>query len=296
MGPGRGPLAMLLLAAACGFDSGGVMGSATLGVASDTEDSGTTADPTATTSTPTSADPTSATATGGESGSTVGIDTGDETAADTSATTSADTGCEPAVFHVDADADGYGDPTMPVRACDMPAGTVADATDCNDQDPAAHPGADEVCNGIDDDCDTALDEWSPMNPTCAGCLTAPVGTDVFYACPGAVAWDTARADCQLKGAEIATIAAADENAIAYGLAASLVANDVWIGLRREDYGAAFQWQDGTPLGYTNWRPGAPDTAVQVACGELDTLDAGQWNDAACSDAATTAAWLCRGPQ
>ncbi len=32
------------------------------------------------------------------------------------------------------------------------------ATDCDDSDPDQYPGADEVCNGEDDDCDTAIDE------------------------------------------------------------------------------------------------------------------------------------------
>jgi len=42
---------------------------------------------------------------------------------------------------VDADGDGY-----------------AQADDCDDGDPAQHPGADEYCNAEDDDCDGAVDE------------------------------------------------------------------------------------------------------------------------------------------
>jgi hypothetical protein len=46
------------------------------------------------------------------------------------------------------------------------------ATDCNDADPAIHPGATELCNGRDDDCDGTLDEGydrdSDGYTSCAG--------------------------------------------------------------------------------------------------------------------------------
>ena len=63
-------------------------------------------------------------------------------------------------WYSDADGDGYGDPSAPSAACSAPAGAVALAlaTDCDDGDPATHPGADEACNGADDDCDGTIDE------------------------------------------------------------------------------------------------------------------------------------------
>ena len=63
-------------------------------------------------------------------------------------------------FYRDADADGYGNLSDSTTSCDgsIPAGYVANSTDCNDTDVAAHPGAAELCNGIDDNCNGPVDE------------------------------------------------------------------------------------------------------------------------------------------
>ncbi|MCK6528594.1 hypothetical protein L6R50_13900 [Myxococcota bacterium] len=58
-------------------------------------------------------------------------------------------------WYQDGDGDGYGDAASPVVACSPPVGMVADATDCDDILATVHPGATDVCNGIDDDCDGA---------------------------------------------------------------------------------------------------------------------------------------------
>ncbi len=61
-------------------------------------------------------------------------------------------------WHPDADADGWGDASTSAQACTSPAGFVSDGTDCDDSDPAVNPGALELCNGVDDDCDGSTDE------------------------------------------------------------------------------------------------------------------------------------------
>jgi len=61
-------------------------------------------------------------------------------------------------FYQDSDGDLFGNPSVTILACSAPAGYVADNTDCNDGNAAVNPGATEVCNGIDDDCDTLVDE------------------------------------------------------------------------------------------------------------------------------------------
>jgi hypothetical protein len=62
------------------------------------------------------------------------------------------------VWYADADGDGFGDPDTVEAACGAPPGFVADATDCDDTSAASHPGAPEVCDGLDDDCDELTDE------------------------------------------------------------------------------------------------------------------------------------------
>ena len=65
---------------------------------------------------------------------------------------------EPPTCYADTDRDGYGDPSAAI-ACGGAA--VADATDCDDTQTAVNPGAPEVCNGVDDDCDTLTDAADP---------------------------------------------------------------------------------------------------------------------------------------
>ena len=61
-------------------------------------------------------------------------------------------------FYADADGDGHGDPDAVVPACELRAGIVATADDCEDGDPAVSPDAAEVCDGIDNDCDGDIDD------------------------------------------------------------------------------------------------------------------------------------------
>jgi len=59
--------------------------------------------------------------------------------------------------HVDTDGDGYGDPDVTAATCGEDATLTEDTSDCNDSDGAVHPGSDEVCDGIDNDCDDDID-------------------------------------------------------------------------------------------------------------------------------------------
>lgn len=74
-----------------------------------------------------------------------------------------DTSLDATLWYSDADGDGYGDASTGIFACTQPAGFVADATDCDDTSLVTYPGADEYCNGIDDNCDGTVDEDSAVD-------------------------------------------------------------------------------------------------------------------------------------
>ena len=62
-------------------------------------------------------------------------------------------------FYVDGDGDGWGLGAYAAQHCaEAVDGWALQRGDCNDYDPGVHPGADELCNGTDDDCDGRTDE------------------------------------------------------------------------------------------------------------------------------------------
>ena len=65
----------------------------------------------------------------------------------------------PATYYIDADNDGYGSTTTTTScASTPPAGTSANSTDCNDASAAINPGATELCDGIDQNCNGIADD------------------------------------------------------------------------------------------------------------------------------------------
>jgi hypothetical protein len=62
------------------------------------------------------------------------------------------------LLYRDADSDGYGDPDDYIESCSEEAGYVDNPDDCNDDEAAAYPGGEEICDEIDNDCDGSVDE------------------------------------------------------------------------------------------------------------------------------------------
>ncbi|HEY5922132.1 MAG TPA: putative metal-binding motif-containing protein [Kofleriaceae bacterium] len=85
-------------------------------------------------------------------------------------------------FYRDADNDNYGDATMTKKACAKPAGYAASSNDCNDGAAAINPGATEICDFKDNDCDAKIDMMdTSLDPASTITVYRDVDADNFGA-------------------------------------------------------------------------------------------------------------------
>ncbi|NCG19958.1 MAG: hypothetical protein GWP91_13195 [Rhodobacterales bacterium] len=69
-----------------------------------------------------------------------------------------DDGLVASSWYLDSDGDGYGAGAVTTEACAIPDGYSATSDDCDDTVAGTHPGANEVCDGADNDCDGDIDQ------------------------------------------------------------------------------------------------------------------------------------------
>ena len=145
------------------------------------------------------ADPTTSTTGTDEPGTSTGAVTPTTgTGTDTGTGTGESTGECLDIWYLDIDGDGYGGPETTDGCGPPPPGFTVDSLDCDDTKPKVYPGAPEVCDGLDNDCDLGVDEWPAAMPgECNGCEAQLYLGHLYYFCRTPPAsWQDARARCQ----------------------------------------------------------------------------------------------------
>ena len=203
-----------------------------------------------------------------------------------------DTACQAKTWYRDVDQDLHGDPATAMTSCTQPAGMIAAGGDCNDSNPGVHPGATEVCDGVDTDCNPGAE---PCPSLCAP-LRRPAPDDgkVYLFCSSFSTYATARATCTNAGFQLVQIESASENAWVYqNVSSRLGGEDVHIGGSDSGVEGSWTWEAGPqfwsggsgggPVGgrYANWEPGEPNDDGTEDCAEM--RDFGEWNDDDCLD-------------
>ncbi len=181
-------------------------------------------------------------------------------------------------YYIDLDADGFGDDATEIVDCQSPDGDVwvTLGGDCDDGLPEVNPSEYDVCNGIDDNCDDAIDEndvYEDWWPDGDGDMFGDETAVPEWACLGLLAedqlWATTGGDCD------------DTNAFVYPGRTEVcdgVDQDCSLGV--DDGLMVFDWwpdEDGDSFG--------DETLLPLSV--CDGLQAADWvnNDLDCNDGA-----------
>jgi len=177
---------------------------------------------------------------------------------------------DPQLYYFDGDGDGFGDPELALETCDPPRDYVDVADDCDDGNMNVYLGADELCDGVDNDCDGDKDEYSATNTgECGECEPLVGGDRVYYFCSDTDTWDGARASCIGRGADLTSITSDAEFQLLWTKLKALPGR-YWIGAGDREEEGTYVWNDGTPLssmhpGWAQGEPVADEQLTKVDC-------------------------------
>jgi len=127
-------------------------------------------------------------------------------------------------------------------------------------------------------------------------------TDLYLRVDELLSRDDADERCQeLYGTHLASIHSQFENDEAYELCArdrpSFTSGEFsgcWIGFYFDGEAQTIGWTDGSPVGFANWREGAPNSDAHYNFIKVNTHDS-EWEDATSDYAASVPRFLCNAP-
>ena len=188
-------------------------------------------------------------------------------------------------WYIDTDGDGFGDEATAVYACDAPAGYTGTGGDCDDTSAFIYPGATDLCDSTDNDCDGSFDE--------GGFCPCPVTTyngHPYMFCTAGVNWNDAEVACEAwPGYTLAAPATAAENDWLSASVISISATRWWAGGADSTVEGRWQWMTLEPWSYSNFAAGEGSSNSQD-CLQLGNPD-WTWTDASCR---SNANYVCEG--
>ena len=193
------------------------------------------------------------------------------------------------IYYLDADGDGHGDAAHSLEACTPLSGYVSQPTDCNDFDSATHPGASEICDGVDNDCDGQLDTAAECP-----CNVEVFGSHTYLYCENVSTWHEASNACQsIPNFELVVVNDAAEQAWIWNVSSNYAVDYWWwLGYHNQSATASqepagmWEWVGGQSSSYpAPWHPHEPwpqpdDHLDNEDCAHIDPSH-GFWNDLDC---------------
>ena len=187
-------------------------------------------------------------------------------------------------WFADTDQDGHGNPNDSVVECSPPTGYVASSGDCNDQEPTINPAAEEICDGLDNNCDGTGD-----TDTVCPCTVESYSEKTYLFCEQSVSWFTANDACQNStNYHLAVINDENENSWITDTG-NAISYEVWWWIGYDNTGASsdqepdsgWTWSNGLSSSYTNWSSNQPDDYYQNEDCVHIYGSSGMWNDLNC---------------